>query len=139
MAIELKPLGTLSITVSGRTTLENTSLGTRVVGEASDCRWESERVKARQKGASASDWVLIAPDGVATLDARMTLETDDGAIICLRYGGRADFSGITPTSVIVAPTFETNDERYAWLNRVQAIAKGMRQGQDIVYELYEVR
>jgi hypothetical protein len=39
----------------------------------------------------------------------------------------------------VAPTFETDDERYAWLNGVQAIGQGRSDGDDIVYEMFEVR
>ena len=39
----------------------------------------------------------------------------------------------------VAPTFETDDERYAWLNSIQAIGQGRTEGEDIVYEMFEVR
>jgi hypothetical protein len=41
--------------------------------------------------------------------------------------------------IVTAPTFETNDDRYRWLNHVQAVAKGRRIGPDLVYELYAVR
>jgi hypothetical protein len=38
-----------------------------------------------------------------------------------------------------APRFETGDERYAWLNKVQAIGKGRLDGTTLTYEWYEVR
>lgn len=138
MSIELVPLGTLEITIQLQTRLEGVPAGTRMIGEAADCRWVGDRVRARQRGGAASDWLLVNPDGTATVDARILLETDDGAFICLRYTGRARLPLQPGDAVITAPIFETNDERYAWLNSVQAIAKGQRQGDVIVYELYRV-
>jgi hypothetical protein len=35
--------------------------------------------------------------------------------------------------------YETGDERYAWLNRIQAVAKGTLDGQTLTYEIAEVR
>ncbi len=45
--------------------------------------------------------------------------------------------GVSP--IYTAPTFETGDERHAWLNVIQAVAKGDLRGSDLTYELYEVR
>lgn len=76
------------------------------------------------------------------MDVRLTLETDDGALIYMEYGGRRDFSQIAPgldTPVYIAPRFETSDERYRWLNKIQAIGKGVAVGQSRVYEIYEAR
>jgi hypothetical protein len=40
----------------------------------------------------------------------------------------------------VAPVFETGDERYAWLNRIQAIGRGiLYEDISLHYEWYEVR
>ena len=33
------------------------------------------------------DWLLLRPDGVLEQDVRMTLKTDDGAFIYVRYTG----------------------------------------------------
>lgn len=139
MALDLVPLGTLTIKSTSPIMLPGIPHGTRIIGVADGCRWEGERVTASQTGGAATDWLLIAPDGTATLDARMTLLTDDGAVICVTYTGRADLSGASSGAIVATPRFETNDERYAWLNKVQAIAKGERVGEEIVYELYEVR
>ncbi|MGH3672027.1 MAG: DUF3237 family protein [Pseudonocardiaceae bacterium] len=37
-----------------------------------------------------------------------------------------------------SPRFETGDERYAWINKIQAIAKGVVSGGVLRYELYEM-
>ena len=41
--------------------------------------------------------------------------------------------------IVTAPTFQTGDERYAWLNRIQAVGAGAL-GEDgvLTYSLYEV-
>lgn len=139
MAIELEPLGTLTITIAEQTHLPGTPQGGRLVGEAGECVWESERVRARQRGRSASDWVRIHADSSVEVDARILLETDDGAVIAMTYRGKADRPPAEGGVILTTPTFETNDVRYAWLNRVQAVGKGRRTGATLVYELYALR
>ena len=39
----------------------------------------------------------------------------------------------------IAPRFETGDERYAWLNGVQAVGKGELDGHHLVHDVHEVR
>ena len=41
--------------------------------------------------------------------------------------------------IVTAPTFQTGDERYAWLNKIQAVGAGYL-GEDgvLTYSLYEV-
>ena len=34
--------------------------------------------------------------------------------------------------------FETGDERYAWLNNIQAVGIGGLDGTDVVYDIYEL-
>jgi len=82
------------------------------------------------------------PEGTGTVDVRATLQTDDGAIIFVQYNGRLDASqGLQfPMTAYVAPLFETGDERYAWLNRIQAVGKGIvYEDLSLDYEWYEVR
>ena len=138
--VELIPLARASATLSPPVVLPNTPAGTRVIFEMTDYRFEGERFTARQKGVAAADWLVVGPDGTGTLDVRVTLETRDGALVLLRYGGRVDASrGLGGAPIYAAPQFETGDERYAWLNRIQAIAKGTLDGNALVYEVYEVR
>ena len=37
-----------------------------------------------------------------------------------------------------APLFETGDERYTWLNNVQAVALGSSGGGKVTYDVYQL-
>jgi hypothetical protein len=139
MPIELIPLATATITLTEPIMLPRTPAGTRIIIEMRESQWEGERFRARQRGPAA-DWLTIGPDGTGTVDVRVTLETDDGATVFVRYTGRLDTSkGIGAAPSYVAPVFETGSDRYAWLNKIQAIAKGAVEPSRVVYEVYEVR
>jgi len=139
MSIELESLGTLAITIERQTLLSTTPAGGRLVGEAADCRWEGPGISARQLGRSASDWVRIHADGSMSVDARILLQTHDGATIALSYLGKADRSPAEGGTIFTTPRFETGDERYGWLNAIQAVGKGRREGMSLIYELYALR
>ena len=102
-----------------------------------------ERIRAHLKeGASAGDWMIVGPDATALIDIRLTLETEDGALIYVEYQGRRDFTQVyegVDAPVYIAPRFETSDERYSWLNKIQAVGKGLVDGDSRVYDIYEVR
>lgn len=138
IGIELEPLGTFRVQVKVQTRIEDAAFGTRVIGTAESAVWEGGPVTARQIDPPANDWLSIDADGTGHVDARWLLQTDDGALIMVRYGGRLTYTD-DGASVITTPTFETNDPRYRWLNAVQAIGKGRRVGKELVYELYAVR
>jgi len=102
-----------------------------------------ERLNATLAGSAAADW-LVRTGAIGVIDARLTLRTDDGALIYMRYGGRLDMS--KPAEGLfayVAPVFETGDPRYAWLNKVQAAGKGQltitADGGRIDYTFCEIR
>ncbi len=99
-----------------------------------------DRFNARMCGQAAADWCTIGPDGTGTLDVRVLVETDDGAHVFIQYLGRVDTT--TPGAPIYStPRFETGDERYLWLNKIQAVGKGIlaENGTTLTYEICEVR
>jgi hypothetical protein len=134
-------MGTLVADLGDRHILDGAPFGTRVIVDVTDMRIEGERLNARMKGSAAADWGTRAADGTVQLDVRATLETDDGALIFIQYNGRVDFSDHTaPGPVYATPRFETGDERYAWLNKVQAVMKGRSDGRTLIaYRMYELR
>jgi len=141
LSVELVPLGILTAQLADLVVMEGTPSGTRVMADVAEGRVEGERIKASAKGVGA-DWLIIGPEGTDMLDARFTLVTDDGALVYVQYHGRSDVrEGVGAAPVYAAPRFETGDERYAWLNRVQAIAKGRYDAaaNTITYAWYEVR
>ncbi len=139
MTIELVPLCTVQATLAAPLVLPNTPSGTRVIVGVTEAVVDGERLRGRLKGAAAADWLVLAADGTATLDVRLTVETDDGALVFVQYRGRSDMSQGPTAPLYTAPLFETGDERYAWLNRIQAVAKGRNDGSTLTYEMYELR
>lgn len=98
------------------------------------------------------DWVLVRRDGVSQLDVRITLRTDDGALIFVTYRGistmTSDVRGrilkgeaVDPSQYYfrTAPFFETAAEKYAWLNRLVAVGVGRRTPTGVVYSIYAVK
>ena len=140
MSVELIPLCNVSVQLKVPIMLFNTPVGARLVFEVESARIEGERLSGSMLGVAAADWLAMGPDGTGTLDVRFTFQTDDGAVVFVHYTGRTDLRGFPePAPVYVAPLFETGDERYAWLNRIQALGKGLLDGQALTYEWYELR
>jgi hypothetical protein len=140
MTIELVPLATTRIQLEPAIILEGTPRGTRRIVELSGITIEGERLRANQKGAAAADWLLVGPDGTGMLDVRYCAETYDGALVYVCYAGRLDASGgLGAAPIYATPVFETGDARYAWLNKVQAVAKGtIDRSRVLTYEMYEL-
>lgn len=141
MAIELVPLCTLRLQTKPPIMIGAGPTGTRLVSEVANGEVQGDRLRGQMEGI-AGDWLLIGPEGTGTIDVRATLRTDDGASIFVQYNGRLDGSRgwRFPMTVYVAPRFETGDERYAWLNRIQAVGKGtINEDLSVDYEWHEVR
>jgi len=145
MALDLVPLCTLHMQLKPPIVVGTACAGRRVIVEVASVEVKGDRLRGEMMGAAAADWLLIGPEGTVTPDIRAALRTDDGAIIFMQYTGRmtGDWSQgpQLPATVYVAPLFETCDERYLWLNRIQAIGKGTlhQDGLSLDYEWYEVR
>ena len=134
--IELVPLGRMDIVLRDPFVLGGVPAGTFVVAELESARFEGERLQASSKGVANADWVTISPDGTAVIDVKILLESDDGALIFCSYTGRLDLATGT---AYAAPTFQTGDERYAWLNNLVAVGKGKTDQKTLTYELAELR
>jgi len=101
---------------------------------------------------NGADWQLVDPGGLARLDTRYALRTDDGALIYIqtrgfRHGPKdviaevAKGNPVDPNKYFfrVYIQFETGAARYAWLNRAMAIGSGMRLRQSVIYDAYLVK
>ena len=139
MSIELVPLCTMVVELADPLVLPNTPSGTRVIVEVNSVTVHGERLRGKLKGSAAADWLTIGPDGTGTLDVRGTIETDDGSLVFVYYQGRRDFSQGLDAPLYTAPKFEAGDDRYSWLNKIQAVAKGEVNGSTLTYEIYELR
>ena len=125
MAIELVPLCTATLTLAEPFVIPDSPVGTRVIIEVEDFVVEGDRLNARQKGKAGADWLTINAALLGTIDVRALLETDDGALIytCTPAASTSPRARAPPR--YSAPLYETGDERYAWLNKIQAVAKGI--------------
>jgi hypothetical protein len=136
--LEVIPLARAEFTVGNMVAVGATPRGARTIVEVTAARFEGERLNARLAGRAAADWSLARPDGVVEVDVRMTLETEDGALVYLEYEGNLDPErGAQP--VLSMMRFETSDERYLWLNRIRAVGKGEFAAGAVRYEIFELR
>ena len=130
-------LGTLRVETGTRTVVESGPQGTRTIVQIVGGRLEGPRVKASVQGP-AGDWITNRADGSYRLDVRLTLKTDDGALILATYNGVGQTTA-AGASLRMAPLFETGDSRYVWLTRLQAIGVGERVGTEVKYEIYALK
>jgi hypothetical protein len=139
MPLELIPLGTMIAELRDPIVLAGTPAGTRLIFEVASGKIVGDRLNGTMEGAANADWLTLGPDGTGTLDVRALVRTDDDALVFVHYNGRVDLSAGPGAPVYSAPRFDTGDERYAWLNRIQAVGKGALEGSTLTYELYELR
>ena len=98
-----------------------------------------------------ADWQVIRHDGVAELEARYTLRTDDGALIyvrnhALRHGppeimaALAAGQKVEPVSYYFrgATFFETSAERHAWVTKHIVVCTGEREAARVIVKFYKV-
>jgi hypothetical protein len=103
--------------------------------------------------ALSGDWVTVRRDGIAILDVRTTIETNDGALIYVDYSGTSDrgedgyersLQGGPPASgspLYISPRFHTSHPDYVWLNRLHCVGVGrvFPERAEVSYDIYAVR
>ena len=98
-----------------------------------------------------ADWQVIRHNGVAELEARYTLRTDDGALIYVRnhalHHGPADVMAALAAGQPVDPSsyyfrgatfFETSAERYSWLTKSIVVCTGERKSAGVRLKFFQV-
>ncbi len=130
--------------------------GRRMIFMAASGQLKGPRLRGEVLPQSGGDWSRIRPDGSGVLDVRLTLKTDDGALILMSYSGRmiasaSDFdyaldfakpddpTGAARYYFRTNPVFETANPRYAWLNGIIAIGKGRTGDGGVIYEVFEIK
>jgi hypothetical protein len=122
----------------------------RRIGVVPSGTFEGERLSGTVLEGGA-DWQGMRSDGSITLDVRLVLKTNDGALIAMRYLGlrqgppevmaRMDRrEPVDPSEYYfrTAPLFETAAPQYAWLNNLLAIGLGHRESGGPIYSVFEV-
>ena len=143
-------LMTLEVAVVGLQKIGAVPHGTRATALIGGGHFEGPRLRGRVL-PGGGDWTLLRGDGVLELDLRVTLETDDGALIHmasfgLRHGppevlaALARGESVDPATYYFRTTlrFETADPKYAFLNRLLAVSTGDRRAAGPIYTIDEL-
>jgi hypothetical protein len=82
---------------------------------------------------------------------RLVVKTDDDALVLVSYEGirftspevnerllSGEHVPFTEYYLRVAPFFETSSERYDWLNRIVTVGVGRREGDHVIYEVFQI-
>ena len=84
-----RPLMTLRLTAAPTQDIGAGPHGTRVTFPITGGSFEGDRLRGKVL-PGGDDWTIKRPDGVMDLDLRITLETDDGALVHMTFEGIRD-------------------------------------------------
>ena len=132
-SLPVEYLFTMRATLGAVAVIPDGPQGTRVLVPVTGGTATGPRVNGTLD-AGGGDWVTMRTDGTAQLDVRLTIRTDDGAVIYMSYGGILGSDGVAR----VAPLFQASHDDYRWLNGIQAIAIGQPEQNVVTYEVYAV-
>jgi Protein of unknown function (DUF3237) len=132
--IASRPLMVLRLATSATQEIGSTSQGTLMIFPVIGGSFEGERLHGKVL-AGGGDWVMAHGNGAFTLDLRVTLETDDGALIHMTFTGVRDDATHYFRTV---PRFETAAPKYAFLNRLLAVGIGEIRPEGPVHMIEEI-
>lgn len=150
MTLKSEFLATLRIQVAETHFLGDTPAGWRRIDVFGGGTFVGLRVNGRVL-SGGSDSLLRRSDGAMQPDVRLTVRTDDDAVIHIAYRGIrhgpadvmariAQGEQVPPDQYYLrsAPFFETGAHRYEWLNRIVTVGVGRREPDAAVYEIFEI-
>jgi hypothetical protein len=143
-------LMTLAVKVEGAQKIGAVPHGTRVTAPVPSGTFEGPRLRGVVLPGSG-DWTLLRGDGVLELDLRLTLATDDGALIHmtsfgLRHGPPEVLAALSRGERVdpaayyfrTTPRFETAAPKYAFLNRLLSVGEGQITPDGPVHVIEEI-
>jgi hypothetical protein len=149
-AMDSRPLMTVRISAAPPQKLGTVPHGIRSIVPVTGGDFDGPRLRG-QILPGGGDWLLLRSDGVLELDLRITLETDDHALIYMTFQGlrngppdaiaalgRGEI--VDPSSYYfrTVPRFETSTEKYAFLNRIIAVGVGETRPDGAVHRIDEI-
>jgi hypothetical protein len=149
-AMNSRPLMTVRITAAPPQKLGTVPHGSRIIVPVTGGDFEGPRLRGKIL-PGGGDWLLLRADGVLELDLRITLETDDHALIYmtfqgLRHGPPDAIAALGRGEVVdparyyfrTVPRFETSAETYGFLNRIMTVGFGETRPDGAVHRIDEV-
>ncbi len=135
--MRFRPLMTLRLDTAPTQNIGAGPHGARITFPITGGSFEGERLSGKVL-AGGDDWALKRPDGVIELDLRITLQTDDGALVHMAFQGLRDDRAEGGPYFRTLPRFETAEPKYAFLNRLLAVGKGEVRADGPVHVIEEV-
>jgi len=129
-----RPLMTLRLATAATEEIGVTPHGTLTIFPVTGGSFDGERLRGKVL-AGGGDWVAGTSDGTFELDLRVTLETDDGALIHMTVTGVRDDAN---QYLRTLPRFETASSKYAFLNRLLAVGIGQIGPDGPVHAIEEI-
>ncbi|HEX4460713.1 MAG TPA: DUF3237 domain-containing protein [Polyangia bacterium] len=149
--VKSRLLMTLEVAVVGPQRVGIGPHGNRTTAPITSGTFAGPRLRGTVVDGAGGDWTLLRGDGVLELDLRLTLATDDGALIRmtsfgLRHGppevlaalARGEHVDAASYYFRTAARFETAAPKYDFLNRLVAVATGDRRAAGPIYTIDEI-
>ena len=118
-----RPLMALRLTTAPTQNVGAAPHGTPIIYPITGGSFEGDRLRGQVLPGGA-DWTVKRPDGVVELDLRITLATDDGALVHMTFEGIRDDAAPGAPYFRTLPRFETAEPKYSFLNRLLAVGVG---------------
>jgi hypothetical protein len=132
--VNSRPLMLLRLATSATEEIGSTPRGKLSIFPVVGGSFEGDRLRGKVL-AGGGDWVTARADGTFELDLRVTLETEDGALIHMTLTGvRNDANHYLRT----LPRFETAEPKYGFLNRLLAVGIGEIRPEGPVHVIEEI-
>jgi hypothetical protein len=127
-------------------------LGARLCWQITAGRLFGPRIDAHLAMPGA-DWIRLGPDGIRRPDMRVTLATEDGVVVMMRYDAAliresaALLTALTDGTettfedqyMRMVPQFDTGTDQYSWLTENLFIGEGRLAGDhQIEYEIHRI-
>jgi hypothetical protein len=135
--MRFRPLMTLRLSAAPTQNLGIGPRGTRVTFPIIGGAFDGERLRGTVL-PGGDDWAVTRLDGLIELDLRITLQTDDGALIHMTFEGLRDDGAPGAPYFRTLPRFETAEPKYAFLNRLLAVGTGEIRADGPVHLIEEI-
>lgn len=117
-----RPLMSLRLSTAPTQNIGAGAHGIRITFPITGGSFEGDRLRGKVLGGD--DWTIKRSDDVVELDLRVTLETDDGALIHMTFEGIRDDGTPGSSYFRTLSRFETAEAKYSFLNRLLAVGTG---------------
>jgi Protein of unknown function (DUF3237) len=150
-ALALEHELTLTATVADAQSVGPGPWGTRMVARVVDGTVVGGRINGTVEGPGA-DWLVLGADGLARVDVRLQIRTDDGVLVYAHYEGMLEVNDKVVAALgdpagetswedqyfRTSPRFEVGHDRYRWLQESWFVARGRITCGGVEYEVYRV-